>query len=151
MGTEVLFDEQGIIDYIRQELASAFSSSEWKAKLGKKKVKFVDENFGEETSFPVIYIEVTNCVRADGTYDSSKVERFTHFDFIIEFYTQDIGETNKAVLGREMSSKIISVLTKKINPHIIENRPVPSPDETLYRRVIEGYGIVDNIENIFYR
>lgn len=145
------FDEQGLVDYIREGLAKAFNTKEWKALFGGKKMQFSEDNFGQAQSFPIIYIDVDNCYEPDELHDSSQVENFTHFDFTIECYNQAKGELTKKQLGRKINAFVVKTLRELMNPHISYNHEVESPDDTVYRRKIDGYGIYDNQNNIFYR
>lgn len=143
------FDEQGIIDYIQGGLAKAFNTKEWKTLFGGNKMSFSEDNFGQAPSFPVIYIEIDNPYRTN--IDSSHIERYTQFSFTIECYNQAKGDLTKKQLGRKINGFLVETLIELINPNITANEELASPDETVYRRHIEGYCIHDNQNNIFYR
>ena len=57
----IVFDEQEVIDYLKSVVKNAFKSPEWRTLFGGKNMKIVDENFGEQTSFPVVYVGVSDC------------------------------------------------------------------------------------------
>lgn len=146
-----MFDEQKVCDTIQSALKKAFDTPEWKALFGRKAVKFTDDNYGERTSFPVIYIGVSNCTQDDRTVDSDKTEKYTQFYFEIEQYNQATTALTKVKLGRKINKQIVETIRETLNPWITQNSEVMSPDESIYRRLIEGYCTIDNQKDIFYR
>lgn len=146
-----MFDEQKVCDTIQSALKKAFDTPEWKALFGRKVVKFTDDNYGERTSFPVIYIGVSNCSQDDRTVDSDKTEKYTQFYFEIEQYNQATTALTKVKLGRKINKQIVETIRETLNPWITQNSEVMSPDESIYRRLIEGYCTIDNQKDIFYR
>ena len=146
-----MFDEQKVCDTIQSALKKAFDTPEWKALFGRKSVKFTDDNYGERTSFPVIYIGVSNCSQDDRTVDSDKTEKYTQFYFEIEQYNQATTSLTKVKLGRKINKQIVETIRETLNPWITQNSEVMSPDESIYRRLIEGYCTIDNQKDIFYR
>lgn len=146
-----MFDEQKVCDTIQSALKEAFDTPEWKALFGRKAVKFTDDNYGERTSFPVIYIGVSNCSQDDRTVDSDKTEKYTQFYFEIEQYNQATTALTKVKLGRKINKQIVETIRETLNPWITQNSEVMSPDESIYRRLVEGYCTIDNQKDIFYR
>ena len=146
-----MFDEQKVCDTIQSALKEAVDTPEWKALFGRKSVKFTDDNYGERTSFPVIYIGVSNCSQDDRTVDSDKTEKYTQFYFEIEQYNQATTALTKVKLGRKINKQIVETIRETLNPWITQNSEVMSPDESIYRRLIEGYCTIDNQKDIFYR
>ena len=147
----IVFDEQEIIDYLKDVVKSAFKGVEWHTYFGGKNMKVVDENFGESTTFPVVYVGITDCYQADGTYDSSRDEQYTNFEFEVECYNQEVGKKTKREVGLAINKQLMTALKQSLNPHITFNQQLESPDESIYRRRIEGYTIFDNKNKIFYR
>lgn len=145
------FDEQGLYDFIVKQLKAEFKKAEWKTLFGGKTMKFVEDNFGETTSFPVIYVEISDSSRAYGTEDSSNEDLYTYYTFKIECYNQSVGDLTKVQLGRMINSKVIEILRRDLNPNITQNQQLPSPDDTIYRRLVQGSGTIDNKTKIFYR
>lgn len=149
--SEYSFDEQYVIDFIKEELNSVFSSEDWRRAFGGKDVIYTEDNFGARNSFPVIYIEVTNRLQRTGTEDSSLEEKYTRFWFNIEHYNQAVGKTQKTKLGIRINEAIVDVLRKNLNPTIISNSKIVSPDNSIYRRSIEGYCSINNKTKTFYK
>lgn len=147
----IVFDEQEIIDYLKSVVKGAFKGAEWRTYFGGKNMKVVDENFGESTTFPVVYVGITDCYQADGTYDSSLDEQYTNFEFEVECYNQEVGKKTKREVGLAINKQLMTALKQAMNPHITFNQQLESPDESIYRRRIEGYTIFDNKNKIFYR
>lgn len=147
----IVFDEQEVIDYLKSVVKNAFKSPEWRTLFGGKNIKIVDENFGEQTSFPVVYVGVSDCTQADGTYDNSGDEQYTDVEFEVECYNQEAGKKTKREIGLAINKQLMTALKQAINPHITMNQQLESPDESIYRRRIEGYTIFDNKNKIFYR
>lgn len=145
------FDEQWVWDYIKNGIAKAFNTREWKAQFGGKKMAFYDEYAGFEPSFPCIYIEIENGIEPYQFHDSSHQEKYTEFNFTIECYNQANEHLTKTKLGRMINVRLKEVLMDLFNPHISENSELPSPDETVYRRIISGRSTIDNKNKIFYR
>lgn len=145
------FDEQYVWDYIKSGLEKVFNTPEWKKLFGGKKMKFVDDNFGQQPSFPVIYIEITDFYEPDEFHDSEKVENFTRFSFDIEQYNQAVSPLTKKQLGRKINMQIAETIKDILNPHITSNGEISSPDDTIYRRSIQGYCIINNKTKIFFR
>lgn len=145
------FDEQYVYDYIKNGIAKAFNTREWKTQFGGKKMSFAEENFGEAPSFPCIYIGIDDPIEPYELHDSSHQEKYTEFSFIIECYNQANEHLTKTKLGRMINVRLKEVLMDLFNPHISENRELPSPDETIYRRIISGRSTIDNKNKIFYR
>lgn len=147
----MMFDEQKVCDTIHDALKKAFDTAEWKNLFGRKVMKFTDDNYGERTSFPVIYIGVSTCAQDDRTVDSDKIEKYTQFYFEIEQYNQATTSLTKVKLGRKINKQIVETLRETLNPWITQNAAVFSPDDSIYRRLIEGYCTIDNQKDIFYR
>lgn len=145
------FDEQEIVDYIQAGLKKAFNTKEWKTLFGGKKIAFSEDNFGQAPSFPIIYVDIDDCHQADGTNDSSHLEKFTQFYFNVECYNQATAELSKKALGRKINARVVEVLREIMNPNITSNSELASPDETIYRRSIQGYSVYDNTTKTFYR
>lgn len=145
------FDEQYVYDFIKQGLDEKFDTAEWKKKFGGKKVKFSEDNFGQSTSFPVIYINIEDCYEDNRTHDSSQIEHYTQFFFAVECYNQAVGNVSKKRLGREINAEIVETLRELLNPHITSNSEILSPDDTIYRRRIDGYCTMNNETKIFFR
>lgn len=148
-----MFDEQYVTDFISGAIKKAFGTKEWRTAFGGKALKIVEDSFGETTTFPVVYVEITDAYRANGTYDSSQKENYTTFFFTIAHYNQAVEKTgeSKKELGIRINKKIVEVLQEEMNPHITRNARVESPDETIYRREIEGYCNIANHTKTFYR
>lgn len=148
-----MFDEQFVTDFICGAIKKAFGTKEWRTAFGGKALKIAEDSFGETNSFPVVYVEITDARMADGTYDSSQKEKYTTFFFTIAHYNQAVEKTgeSKKELGIRINKKIVEVLQNEMNPHIIRNSRIESPDTTIYRREIEGYCNIDNNKKIFYR
>ena len=100
---------------------------------------------------PVIYIGVSNCTQDDRTVESGKTEKYTQFYFEIEQYNQATTALTKVKLGRKINKQIVETIRETLNPWITQNSEVMSPDESIYRRLIEGYCTIDNQKDIFYR
>lgn len=147
----IVFDEQDFISSLTSVVKKAFAGTEWRTLFGGKNMKFVEENFGEETSFPVTYIGVEDWVQATNTYASNKDEQYTRVEFEIECYNQEVGKKTKRDIGLAINKQLVKTLKEYMNPHIEENTQVSSQDESLYRRRVTGYVIYDNINKIFYR
>lgn len=145
------FNEQSTVNEIKSILKSAFNTTAWKNAFGGKTMKFTDDNFGEVTSFPVIYFDISDCSMENGTYDSSQDEKYTRVWFDIEQYNQAVGTTSKKTLGRSINKHIIDTLRNSLNPTITKNSELVSPDDTIYRRAIEGYFIIENETQTIYR
>lgn len=148
-----MFDELYVIDLIKNAIKKAFGTAEWKESFGGKSMKIVEDRYGESTTFPVVYIGISNAHMADGTYDSDQRERYTTFWFEIEHFNQAVEKTgeSKARLGARINQEIVRVLQEELNPHIESNIRIESLDETIHRRLIEGYCNIDNNKKIFYR
>lgn len=147
----IVFDEQDFIDGLTKTVKKAFAGTEWRSLFGGKNMKFSEDNFGEETSFPIMYIGVSDYTQASGTYDSSRDDRFTQVEFEIECYNQEVGKHTKRDIGLAINKQLVIALKEYMNPHIEMNQQIASPDESLYRRRITGYTILDNKNKIFYR
>lgn len=145
------FDEQAVCDFIKTNLAEAFNTPEWKTTFGNKKVKFTEDSFGAKTTFPVIYINVSDCKQDERTRDSSLQEKYTKFWFVIEHYNQAVGSSTKKELGIKINKKIVETICATMNPWITSNSQIESPDNTIYRRSVEGYCTINNNTKIFYR
>lgn len=145
------FDEQYIYDMIKDGIAEAFNTKEWKALFGGKKMSFAEEDFGKAPSFPCIYIGIENPIEPYRLHDSSHEEKFTEFYFDIECYNVATKDLTKTKLGRMINVRLKEVLMELFNPHITENRELASPDEKIYRRIISGRSTVENKNKIFYR
>lgn len=145
------FDEQDFINSLTEVVKKAFSGTEWRSYFGGKNMKIVEDNFGEVTSFPVMYIGVSDCTEANGTYTNSKEEQYTDVEFEIEHYNQEVGKKTKREVGLAINKHLVETLKKYMNPHITTNSQISSQDESIYRRRIEGYVIYDNKNKIFYR
>lgn len=145
------FDEQYVYDMIKDGIAKAFNTREWKTLFGGKKIAFAEENFGESPSFPCIYIGISSAIERTDLHDSSHQELFTRFEFEVECYNQATKDLTKTKLGRMINVRLKEVIEDLFNPVITENRELPSPDETLYRRRISGHSTIDNKNKVFYR
>lgn len=147
----IVFDEQDFIDSLISVVKKAFAGTEWRAYFGGKNMKIVDDNFGETTSFPVMYIGISDCTEAIGTYTNSKDEQYTDVEFEIESYNQEVGKKTKREVGLAINKHLVTTLKEYMNPHIQTNTQISSQDESIYRRRITGYVIYDNKNKIFYR
>ena len=145
------FDEQYIYDMIKDGIAKAFNTREWKTLFGGKKIAFSEENFGEPPSYPCIYIDIIDAIERVDLHDSSHKENFTQFEFEVECYNQATKDLTKTKLGRMINVRLKEVLEDLFNPVITENRELPSQDETIYRRIISGRSTIDNKNKVFYR
>ena len=148
-----MFDEQYVVDFIIKAIKKGFNTKDWKDSFGGKSIKVTDDDYGEETMFPVIRIEIVDNHQTEKTYDSSQLIRYSTFWFEIEHFNQAVEKngTNKVTLGRKINAKIMEILQEELNPHITRNSRIESPDPTIYRRLIEGYCKIDNNTKTFYR
>lgn len=145
------FDEQYIYDMIKDGIAKAFNTRDWKTKFGGKKIAFAEENFGEAPSFPCVYIGVEAAIERQDLHDSSHQEKFTQFEFEVECYNQATNDLTKTKLGRMINVRLKEALEDLFNPIITFNSELASPDETIYRRRISGRSTIDNKNKVFYR
>lgn len=147
----IVFDEQAFISGLTKAIKKAFAGAEWRTMFGGKTMKFSEDNFGEETSFPITYVGVSDYTQASGTYDNSKNDTYTRVEFEIECYNQEVGKKTKREIGLAINKQLVIALKEYMNPHIEMNQQLASPDDSIYRRRVTGYTILDNKKNIFYR
>lgn len=145
------FDEQYVVNLLESSLKKEFNTKTWKELFGGNAIKFSDDNFGASNVFPLIYIAVENSFELEKTIDSSLEENYTKFSFAIEQYNVGTNKSDKRNLGILINSAIMKVLKQTLNPVISENKRVASPDNNIYRRLIEGYCTINNKSKIFYR
>ena len=147
----IVFDEQEVIDYLKSVVKNAFKSPERRTLFGGKNMKIVDENYSEHISFSVVYVGVSDFIFLFVIYDNSGDEQYTDVEFEVECYNQEAGKKTKREIGLAINKQLMTALKQAINPHITMNQQLESPDESIYRRRIEGYTIFDNKNKIFYR
>lgn len=147
------FDEQSILTLFENIILDGFASDfeiDWTSAFGGKQMVVCNYTYGTQTYFPCFHIEIENPVKYLATSDSSQNERFTTFEFEIQMFNQATTEYDARTLGIMINRKTKLLLQDSLDLQILSNSQVPNADQTIYRRIITGEAVYDNIYRTFY-
>lgn len=105
----------------------------------------------QPTSFPCIYIDITDS-NANTRYSSStQIQRYTDFVLTFDIYSKDLKKLNQDDSVATISEILISELQKKYHSlRMTLNRPLPNLDQTVSRWQVRFEGTMDNETNNIY-
>lgn len=146
--------EKAILDYYKND--SRHEKNYWFNIFGKKQLKFYSSlteiNTQEELpKFPCAVITIES--QPDTTWsNSTQIEQVSIVNFSIEFFTVQVGNTDKKILGNNLSN-IITLALRNLsgNIKITKNAPLINIDNSIYRRIIRGAFKYNNKTKTFYK
>lgn len=144
-------NELDIYNQIKDELEKGFDDTSWQTLFGGRQMQFFSYKKRDKTKFPVIEITIIDPVPFRKTIDSSDNENHTMFDVEIEQYCTDVVVDDNTVTPKEEIGIAIATRVKEIlfslGFTITTNKQLENVDENVYRRLIGGYGVIDNKTN----
>lgn len=146
--------EYAILDFYKND--SRYEKNHWFNVFGKKQLKFYSSlteinTQQEKPKFPCAVITIES--EPDTQWcNSTQVEQVSRVNFSVEFFTVDINNTDKKILGNNLSNIILLGLRNlSSNITISKNAPLLNFDTNVYRRIIRGVFKYDNTTKTFYK
>lgn len=148
-------NELDIYNQIKAALEKGFDAPQWQTMFGGKRMQFYSYTKRDRTRFPLIEITIIDPVPFRNTIDSSTNENHTIFDIEIEQYCTDVVVGDSTVTPKEEIGIAIATRVKEIlfslGFTITANKQLQNIDGNVYRRLISGYGVIDNKTNKIHR
>lgn len=99
----------------------------------------------QPTSFPCIYIDITDSSINNSYSSSTQIQRYTNFVVTFDIYSKDLKKLNQDDAVATISEYLISGLQKKYHSlRMTLNRPLPNLDITVSRWQVRFEGTMDN-------
>ena len=146
--------EKAILDFYKKD--NRHEPNYWYNVFGKKQLKFYSSlteiNAQEgKPKFPCAVITMESEPDTQWS-NSTQVEQISRVSFSIEFFTVDINNIDKKILGNNLSNIILLGLRNlSSNITISKNAPLLNFDTNVYRRIIRGVFKYDNKTKTFYK
>ena len=105
----------------------------------------------QPTSFPCIYVDISDSNASQRYSSSTQIQRYTDFTLTFDIYSKDLKKLNQDDAVIKISEILIKNFQQKFHCLIMQlNRPLPNLDQTVSRWQIRFDGTYDNETNNIY-
>ena len=144
------FKELGVRDTFKQDLEEIFSETEIYDELGTE-VYIISSGKQESTTFPCIYVDITNSSTAPRYSSNTEIQRLTTFTVSFDIYSKDLEKYNQDDAVIKIAEILIQGIQKKYHSLIMTlNQALPNLDSTVSRKQVRFEGVMDNKNNFIY-
>lgn len=144
------FKELGVRDTFKKDLEDIFSEPEIYNELGEE-VYIIGSGKQESTTFPCIYVDITNSSNSTRYSSNTEVQRLTNFTVSFDIFSKDIERYNQDDAVIKIAEILIHGIQKKYHSLVMTlNQPLPNLDSTVSRKQVRFEGIMDNKNNFIY-
>lgn len=144
------FKELDIRNAFRKDVEEIFADNDVIDKLGTD-VYVVSGTKKEKTTFPCIYVDVTNSSVAERHSSNTEIQHYTDFTITFDIYSKELDQYNQDDAVIVISEILIEKIQNKYHSLIITlNQQLPNLDQTVSRKQVRFEGVMDNKENFIY-
>lgn len=144
------FKELETKEAFKFDLEEIFSKADVYLDLGVEVYPIADGK-KEKTTFPCIYIDISNSANASRYASSTEIQRYTDFTLTFDIYSKDLEKYTQDQAVAKIAEILINGIQRKYHSLILTlNQYLPNLDETVSRKQVRFEGTMDNKDNFIY-
>lgn len=146
------FQENEIIHIFENDLNDIFSTDEAIDLFGTQiEIRSEYDNISDNLSLPCILISIDDSNAVDTRATSTQSQEFTAFTLVFDVFSNGVKDLTPTVSLRLISEYLIKNIQQKYNLlRMTSNRYLPNLDDTISRKQITFYGVINNYNHSIY-
>ena len=144
------FKELDVRNAFIDDAKAIFADNDVIDKLGTE-VYIVSGTKKERTTFPCIYVDITNHSNAERYASNTEIQRYTDFTITFDIYSKELDQYNQDDAVIVISEILIEKIQNKYHSLILTlNQQLPNLDQTVSRKQVRFEATMDNEFNLIY-
>lgn len=144
------FKELDVRETFKQDLEDIFLTDEVYEELGTE-VYIIASGRHDQTTFPCIYIDITNSSTAPAYSSNTEIQGYSNFTVSFDIYSKDMEKYKQDDAVIRIAEILINGIQKKYHSLILTlNQQLPNLDNTVSRKQVRFEGVMDNRSNFIY-
>lgn len=144
------FHELEVRKAFKHDLEMIFSDYDVYEELGAE-VYIIADSKQEKTTFPCIYVDISNSSVNRAYSSNTEIQHFTDFTVAFDIYSKELDNFSQDEAVVRIGEILINGLQRKYHSLTMTlNQWLPNLDSSISRKQIRFEGVMDNKENFIY-